>query len=305
MRYRGNSIAGLLGVLAAALLLPGGLLLLAWALFARGNRGWRMTRWLPLVAVLGVLQGCATQLEMRAASRSGDPETASPSAVLKFQRLSMVPGNEALVVKDDLQPGDILLSSAPTLRSSAIQMMTLAPVSHAAVYIGNGEVVEAVLPSVRVRSLGALLKEENAVLVLRHPDLTAEQARSMRDYALQQTGTRFNALGVAMHAPFGVIRKVCELPLMPPYWRDACIRGVGGVFHVATSKVQFFCSQLVLQSYRHAGVPITVADPRLISPADILHMREGDVSSVRIHQRLRQVGHLKYDRPITVALQQR
>jgi hypothetical protein len=51
----------------------------------------------------------------------------------------------------------------------------------------------------------------------------------------------------------------------------------------------------VLQSFRQAGVPITDADPRLISPADILHMREGDVPSVRVRRPLHFVGHLKYE----------
>ena len=35
MRHWGNTIAGPLGVLVAALLLPGGFLLLAWALYHR------------------------------------------------------------------------------------------------------------------------------------------------------------------------------------------------------------------------------------------------------------------------------
>jgi hypothetical protein len=31
-----------------------------------------------------------------------------------------------------------------------------------------------------------------------------------------------------------------------------------------------------------------------MSPGDLLHMREGDVPSVRIHQPLQYVGHLKF-----------
>ncbi|HEY4638237.1 MAG TPA: hypothetical protein VIH23_08250 [Burkholderiales bacterium] len=46
---------------------------------------------------------------------------------------------------------------------------------------------------------------------------------------------------------------------------------------------------------------MTDADPRLVSPADILHMREGDVPSFRIRVPLRYVGHLKYDRPMLAA----
>jgi hypothetical protein len=38
---------------------------------------------------------------------------------------------------------------------------------------------------------------------------------------------------------------------------------------------------------------LTTADPLLVSPADLLHMREGDVPSVRIAQSLQYVGHLK------------
>lgn len=41
------------------------------------------------------------------------------------------------------------------------------------------------------------------------------------------------------------------------------------------------------------GLPLTDADPRLINPGDLLHMRKGDVPSVRIHNALQYVGHLK------------
>jgi hypothetical protein len=78
--------------------------------------------------------------------------------------------------------------------------------------------------------------------------------------------------------------------------RDACLRSVGVLNYVSATESQLFCSQLVIQAYEHAGVQLTGADARLISPADILHMREGDVSSVRVYKQLRYLGHLKYDR---------
>ena len=53
--------------------------------------------------------------------------------------------------------------------------------------------------------------------------------------------------------------------------------------------------------YRSAGLPLTDADPRLINPGDLLHMREGDIPSVRIHQALQYVGHLKSPPPQVVA----
>ena len=121
---------------------------------------------------------------------------------------------------------------------------------------------------------------------------------------MNKSGAGFNFLGITLQFPFAIGRKVCEVPLVPSAVRDVCIRSLGVLNQVTNSESQVFCSQLVLQAYRHAGLAITDADPRLISPADILHMREGDVSSVRIRKELRYVGHLKYERPVVVAFQQ-
>jgi cell wall-associated NlpC family hydrolase len=264
-----------------------------------------MRFWIGLVSLIVLLQGCATQLASRPASRSDDPETEAARQVLQFQRSSIEPRSaDGLLRPEDLRPGDIILTSVPTLGSASIRLMTFAPVSHSAVYIGDRQVVEAVPSGVRVRRLDALLAEEAVVLAFRHPDLSAEQARSIRAYVLKQIGTNFNFLGIALHVPFTVNRRLCKLPLMPSVLRDACIRSIGAVYHLVSSQRQFFCSQLVLQAYRQAGAPITDVDPRLITPADILHMREGDVPSVRIHTQLRHVGHLKYQPPLAVAFQQ-
>ena len=75
--------------------------------------------------------------------------------------------------------------------------------------------------------------------------------------------------------------------------RDACLRSLGVLPTMAARGMRLFCSQLVLQAYRQAGVEITSADPRRVSPADILHMREGDVPSVKPSTQLRYVGNLK------------
>lgn len=74
--------------------------------------------------------------------------------------------------------------------------------------------------------------------------------------------------------------------------RDFCVQGLGAVHLGLGRSDRFFC-WVVLEAYRRAGLPLTPADPRLLSPADLLHMREDDVPSVRTHQALRYVGHLK------------
>ncbi len=260
--------------------------------------GWAVTRGVLLIlGLVTMLQGCATQFERRPAPGADDAVPhVSPLPMLRFQGASIERDDDDVpVLPADLRPGDIILTSTASLRSAGIQLLTFAPVSHAAVYVGNGQVVEAVGSGVRVRTVRKLLEEESLALALRYPDLSPLQADSVRAVALEKVGRSFNYVGVAMHVPFTFNRKLCELPIIPAAVRDACIRSVGGVHHLVTSKRALFCSQLVLQSYRQAGVPITDADPRLISPADILHMREGDVSSVSVNRPLQFVGHLKYE----------
>lgn len=290
MWLKSNAVSPYLAV--AVLLLPGGSLLLAWMLcrrFLPRIRAWARRLANALFVLIALLPGCATQF--------------GAGVTPQFQNLSAAPaGAGAFVTPDALQPGDILLSSMPGLTAAGIELMTVAPVSHASLYIGNGEIVEAVRGGVGTRTLDEVMAEETVVLVMRYPGLTEGQTRQMREYALARRGAGFNFVGVTLQIPYAVARRVCELPLVPALLRDRCIRGVGIVPQLASRERRFFCSQLVLQAYRHAGVQVTDADPRIVSPADILHMREGDVPSFVIDRPLRYVGHLKYDLPLAAAV---
>jgi uncharacterized protein YycO len=258
----------------------------------KAKRALQWTHWVWLVALVALSQGCATQFSVGSAAGYEDSKTHSAGPVLRFQSNAIAP--TALLDIAVLQPGDILLTSEPTVTSASIRLVTFAPVSHAAVYVGDGKVVEAVRSGVRVRALEEILAEATVVLALRYPELTTHQAALIGEYAIKKSGAGFNFLGITLNVPFSISRRVCELPFVSPALRDACIRGLGVLPQLAASESQLFCSQLVLQAYRHAGVLVTDADPRLISPADILHMREGDVSSVTIPKQLRYVGRLKY-----------
>jgi hypothetical protein len=252
---------------------------------------------LLLAALVTLSQGCATQLSIR---EDEEADASGATTVLRFQSNSIAP--LALVEPEALEPGDILLSAEPTLVSAGIRLMTFAPVSHAAVYVGDGQVADAMRWGVRVRELNQFLEEAAVVLALRYPELTAEQAAGITEYAVAKSGVAFNFLGITLHVPFSIARRFCELPLVTPAIREACIRGMGLLHQLAASESRLFCSQLVLQAYRHAGVLVTHADSRIISPADILHMREGDVSSVSVPRQLRYLGHLKHERRPTTTL---
>ncbi|GAB2455790.1 YaeF family permuted papain-like enzyme [Comamonas humi] len=231
-----------------------------------------------------LLSACATQWH---STDAGLPR-------LALQDAALTPGNGGRqALPADLQAGDILLSSGPGLNAIGIRLSTLSPVSHAALYLGDGRVVDAVGSGVRELPLHAFIDEADAVVAFRHPGLQDGHLPPLADFARAQVGQPYNLAGVMLQAPFALERRVCELPLLPGPVRDFCLRGIALVQLGAGPNDRFFCSQLVLEAYKRAGLPLTDADPRLATPADLLHMREGDVPSVRTHQALRYVGHLK------------
>jgi hypothetical protein len=201
----------------------------------------------------------------------------------------------ALVNAGALRAGDIILSSAAGMSSVGIRLLTLSPVSHASLYLGDGQVAEAVGEGIRRRGVPQLLAEESTVVASRHPKVQAEHVAHFHAFVRETVGQKYNFVGVMLQAPFSVERRLCELPLTPSLLRDFCINGVGAVQLGLGRSDRFFCSQFVLEAYRRAGLPLTDTDPRLLSPADLLHMREGDVPSVRSHQALQYVGHLKFE----------
>lgn len=243
---------------------------------------------LPLVLVLVLLAGCATRVWQEGADK---PK-------LEFQDLGLNPRNGGvLATAQDLLPGDILLSSVNGINSMGVRLITLSPVSHASLYLGDGQIAEAVGEGIRLRSVAQLLAEEALVVAFRHPGVGPQHQVKMDAFVRETVGQKYNFVGIVLQAPFSVERRLCELPLMPSLLRDFCVQGVGAVQLGMGPSDRFFCSQFVLEAYRRAGLPLTDADPRLLSPADLLHMREGDVPSVRTHQALQYVGHLKFEPP--------
>ena len=238
--------------------------------------------------------GCANQLNTREANAL--PE-------LSFQNRALNPGNGGLLVgADKLLPGDIILTADNGLKSSGIRLITLSPVSHAALVTADNMVVEAVGEGIRRRTVAQLVAEESTVVVFRHPKVTADHMVKMGAFFDLHLGRKYNYVGIMLQAPFTLERQVCELPLVPALVRDFCIQGVAAVQLGMGRNDQFFCSQFVLEAYKTAGLPLTDADPRLFNPGDLLHMREGDVPSVKIHQTLQYVGHLKSPPPPVLAL---
>ena len=246
-----------------------------------------------MVCLAHFASGCATAVQ---------PGSDGAPARLSFQNPALSPGNGGqLITAQALQPGDIVLTADNGINSVGIRLATLSPVSHAALYIGDNKIAEAVGSGIRLRSVDAVLLDEATVVVFRHPKVTPEQAAAIKAFSQTQEGEKYNFFGIMLQAPFTLERRLCELPLVPSLVRDFCIRGIAAVQLGLGRNDQFFCSQFVLEAYRSAGLPLTDADPRFINPGDLLHMREGDVPSIKIHQALQYMGHLKSPPQIVAA----
>ena len=236
------------------------------------------------ICALG-LTGCATDVGI---------DKASGRPTLDMQSRFLNPSNGGqLIGKDAMQAGDILLSSTDSLASLGIRVFSVSPVSHASIYLGNGQVAEAVTSGIQVRSVDDFIAGEATIVAFRHPAIAPAHILPMRSFVDKHVGQKYNFVGIVLQAPFTLERRVCELPLVPGLVRDFCVRGVAAVQLGLGSQDKFFCSQFVLQAFNQAGLPLTDSDPRLFAPSDLLNMREGDVSSVKIKQTLQYVGHLK------------
>jgi uncharacterized protein YycO len=260
----------------------------------------RSARSMALVAAAR-MGTCITALLISACASQIDLPSKDTGLRIRMQSSAIAPGNGGELIKTDaLEPGDILLTSVATINSFGIRLGTFSPVSHAVLYLGDGIVAEAVGTGVRQRTVDALVEDEQMVVAFRLPDVTAAHVEKLRAWSNSQVGTHYNTIGVMLDAPFVLNRRVCELPLIPGAVHDFCVKGFATVQLGASRNDQFFCSQFVVEAYNQAGLPITTTDPRWVSPADLLHMREGDVPSVAASRPLRYVGHLKYSPPPTI-----
>jgi hypothetical protein len=183
-----------------------------------------------------------------------------------------------------LEIGDIILSTTGALSSGAIRIATGSPVSHAALYVGGGQVVEAVEQGVVLRPLAEALADDTLAVALRHPALTELQALQVRDFAGQHLDSRYAVLAAIRAGLFRLDDRVhcrgregAEL--------ERCRAWRGRVQLGTPTNDEFFCSHLVLAAFEAAGVPLTTTPASWNTPRDIVQLT--------LNTSLAYVGHLK------------
>jgi uncharacterized protein YycO len=148
------------------------------------------------------------------------------------------------ITPSTLQAGDIIVSTTDSRISRAIRHATASPVSHALLYIGNGEVVEAVREGVVVRSLQEALDDASLGVVYR-TSMEPEQILTAITTAASHEGANYDYLGAILSPS-----------------EDLC--------GVLSSDGRFFCSELVVEALDEAGIDLTGRSPECSTPNDIV-----------------------------------
>jgi hypothetical protein len=132
----------------------------------------------------------------------------------------------------DLRKGDILLNTTDSLVSNEIKLVTNSNYNHAAIYIGNGKVVEAVGKGVHEIDLKGYLNDNDIVrvMVLRNVNLTTVEQDAIASFAKSKVGAKYNVGGL-----------VGAAVNFKPANADAF------------NRADYFCSQLVAAAYSSAG----------------------------------------------------
>jgi cell wall-associated NlpC family hydrolase len=158
-----------------------------------------------------------------------------------------------------LQAADIIVSTTRAGTSGVIRVGTSSVVSHAALYIGNGEVIEAIGQGVVRHGLRSALSEDALAVAYRAPAMTDAIATRIIAFASAQIGAAYSVPGALRSAdPI-----ICRI--------------------TSPREATFFCSQLVIEAFRRGGLPLAASPSQCVTPQEVV---------VIARRQLAYVGHL-------------
>lgn len=184
-----------------------------------------------------------------------------------------------------LDPGDIILSTTDSPISETIRTATGSEVSHAAIYVGDGRIVEAIEGGVILRSLDTAIEDDTLAVAYRHRDMTPVKGMQvvafLEDHARKRTP--FDNWGLIQVAPGQLARAICNV--LSGDARAACVKYASRLRVGTNNDGAFFCSELVLEALKSAGLALSDVEPSWASTHQILELNHNGL--------LDYVGHLK------------
>lgn len=158
-----------------------------------------------------------------------------------------------MLTSGDLRPADILLSTGEAVASFFIRGATVSRFSHSALYIGEGQIVEAIGPGVGLKSLREAISDDTLVSVYRHVRITSAQAEQVVRYVSAQKDKLYDwsgAVGGGVTSESGFVMSLFLSPIVT----------VGGLaadlYNRANPEASFYCSELVALAFEKARLPL-------------------------------------------------
>lgn len=185
-----------------------------------------------------------------------------------------------MLSEQDLKPADILLSTGTASVSAAIRFGTGSRFSHASLYVGNGEIIEAIGEGVVRQSLIRAMRDDTLVCVYRRIGMSEGQAGQVIRYASMQIGKSYDqsgAIGAGVTSGRGFLLSVFAGAILPT------VAGIGTGMAVAADLMNrwdpersFFCSELVALAFDNAGVSLgrgaASSTPEDVASAHVLNL---------------------------------
>jgi len=178
---------------------------------------------------------------------------------VKLSPLSATVGGRS-ISPSELQVGDIIVSTTAAADSLAIRLATRSPVSHAGFYVGNPDrVVEALATGVVEHSLGVALADDTLAVAFRVRNLAAGQAQLAANFAVSEVGKSYDfwsafTAGVPWWGPF--VSSALQGPMLR-------------MIDLGKPDSRYFCSELVIESFKKAGRILTNVPSDELLPADV------------------------------------
>ncbi|MEP7341352.1 MAG: hypothetical protein ABI977_26720 [Acidobacteriota bacterium] len=176
-----------------------------------------------------------------------------------------------------LVSADIIVSTTRAAVSFGIRAGSLSHVSHAMLYIGGGEVIEATGQGVVKRALATALHDATLAVAYRRKELSRLEADLVIRFAERQKGRKYDTAG-AMLSGGGRANTLLCVTLLGGV---GCVVAREGGFSNAE---KFYCSELVAEAFRQAHKPIVDFRSDASSPQNIVQAYSNGL--------LEYVGHL-------------
>jgi uncharacterized protein YycO len=170
-----------------------------------------------------------------------------------------------MLALSDLQLADILLSTGSAAASVVIRAGTVSRYSHAALYIGDNQIIEAIGSGVTRQGIRDAMSDDTLVSVYRRMRMSPEQAVQVATYARRNVGKSYDYTGAAgggITSPSGFVIGVFLSPIVV----------MGGIaadlYNRANPEASFYCSELVALAFESANLSLG-SGAASTTPADI------------------------------------